>query len=581
MFTSLLLATTLFVTTAFATGSTASAQVQKAIDVKVDGKQVQFDAPPEVLQGRTMIPIRAVVETMGAEVKLSGKDYFTISKGATVIKIVWNSKTAYVNGKSLQLPIPAYTKNGRTYVPLRFVSEALAATVGYDNETNTALVESFDLISKKGAKVQSVQDGETLQVLIDGVPVEVHLAGIDAPDLAKDNQPPQPVSQEAADYLRDLLTNRTVYLEYEPAQQDPQGRMFAYVYQVDGTFINADVIQHGYARVLTDIPSKRYFDLFNALEKEARHAKKGIWGVPAVPRKPESLKLAFPVISDTHVQSWDMLSHQKFRTALEDLYQIDSTADALVVNGDLGNGQPDDFTIFRRIINSVPHPKNTFYTIGNHEYYKAWFKGGKASLDTFPNGETEQMSIDRFLQMTKENKVYYDRWVKGYHFIFLGSEKYRQSILGLEENAYLSPEQLQWLEGKLNETKDTNQPVFVFLHQPLPYTVAGSGLELGVMQFRELGDILSKHPQAILFSGHTHWDLKYREMVWRDKFTAVNSGTVIRPYDPATDISDSNKSQGLYVEVHDDKVVIRGREFSTKTWIPGAEHTIPRTKNSD
>lgn len=581
--TSMLMAGTLFVTAFFA----ELVYAQNAIDVRVDGKQVQFDAPPEVLQGSTMIPIRAVVETMGAEVELSGSDHFTIRKGSTLIKIFWNSKTAYINGRTIELPIAAYTKQGRTYVPLRFISEAFAATVAYDPDTHTVLVESFDPSGKQQAVVESVYDGDTFRVQINGISEEVRLASLDAPNIGQGGAVSEPYSIVASLYLSERLASRTVYLEYDAGQRDDQGHLLAYVYQTDGTFINAEVIKKGYARVLPDTPNRRYLELLDALSKEARAGKKGIWTSTAVPElpdpppvvtpgKPASLKLAFPVISDPHVQASDAASQRVFKAALEDLHSADPTADALVINGDLGNGQPADYTALRGIVSGTPHPSQLFYTIGNHEYYRAWVdRNGKYSPGTFPNGESELMSIRRFLNLTQESKVYYDKWVKDHHFIFLGSEKYRQSMPDLGENAYLSQQQLDWLQAELAESKTPNRPIFVFLHQSLPYTVSGSHEELGVMQYRELREILSKHPEVILFSGHTHYELKSPYMLVRDTFTMVNSASVYRPYDPFEGRANADRSQGLYVEVHDGKVVIRGRDFARKMWIPEAEHTIP------
>ncbi|WP_027415854.1 hypothetical protein [Aneurinibacillus terranovensis] len=87
--------------------------------------------------------------------------------------------------------------------------------------------------------------------------------------------------------------------------------------------------------------------------------------------------------------------------------------------------------------------------------------------------ETEQDSIRRFLDFAGYHQLFYDKWIKGYHFIFLGSEQYRQSNPYNYEDAYLSDEQLDWLRTKLKEG-DRKRPTFIFLHQPLPDTVSGS-----------------------------------------------------------------------------------------------------------
>ncbi|MEW9701733.1 metallophosphoesterase [Paenibacillus sp. SI8] len=298
-------------------------------------------------------------------------------------------------------------------------------------------------------------------------------------------------------------------------------------------------------------------------------------------------QLAFPVISDIHVQSWDEASHHKFAAALHDLNQLNPESDTLVINGDLTNGMSRDYDKLAELMKTNPHPMDVEYTIGNHEFYKAWFNANAQwKPDTFPNKETEQASIDRFLQLTGEQHIYYDRMIKGYHFIFLGSEQYRQSDEANLEDASLSQDQLNWLNATLKKGADAKKPIFVFLHQPLPYTVAGTHFcctnNRAVVQHEELRKILSAYPQVIFFSGHTHWELKLPDTLVRDKFTMVNSSSVEQPL---TDdghggemLTGPDESEGLYVEVYKDKVAIKGRDFHRQRWITEAQFSVPLNK---
>lgn len=125
---------------------TANPALANTVNVVVDGKQVDFrayGAYPEIVQGRTMIPIRAVVETMGATVQ-TAKDHFTITRTrcAGHVSIWWHTRKATVNQKPVQLDVPAYIKNGRTFVPLRFVSEAFNSKVVYDSGKRTVFIET-------------------------------------------------------------------------------------------------------------------------------------------------------------------------------------------------------------------------------------------------------------------------------------------------------------------------------------------------------------------------------------------------------------------------------------------------------
>ncbi|MNG01839.1 3',5'-cyclic adenosine monophosphate phosphodiesterase CpdA [compost metagenome] len=169
--------------------------------------------------------------------------------------------------------------------------------------------------------------------------------------------------------------------------------------------------------------------------------------------------------------------------------------------------------------------------------------------------------------------VYYDRWIKGYHFIFLGSEQYRQTNPANAEDAWLSQTQLSWLQSKLQENYVQKRPLFVFLHQPLQGTVSGSQPR-GVVQRNELKQILSPYPEVIFFTGHTHWELRLPTTLIRDVFTMVNSSSVTYPYDSNDQLFQGNRSEGLVLEVYDDRVHIRGRDFQGQAWISEADFTV-------
>jgi 3',5'-cyclic-AMP phosphodiesterase len=140
---------------------------------------------------------------------------------------------------------------------------------------------------------------------------------------------------------------------------------------------------------------------------------------------------------------------------------------------------------------------------------------------------------------------------------------------------------LKWLELKIEEKEGPQQPIFVFLHQPLPHTVAGSESSRGIVQFALLKDILSKHPQVIFFTSHTHWELKSSRTLVKDKFTMVNTSSVFEPYDNTDHAysQDLNLSEGLTVEVYQNEVIIRGRDFAHDKWIPTAQFSIPLQPN--
>ncbi|MDF2922090.1 MAG: phosphohydrolase [Paenibacillaceae bacterium] len=289
----------------------------------------------------------------------------------------------------------------------------------------------------------------------------------------------------------------------------------------------------------------------------------------------------FTVMSDIHVQKWSKPSQERFRQAMLDAERTMPDSAALIFNGDSNNGLPEDYEVLGDLMKQLPQPDEVYYAIGNHEFYKAWLNSrGQWADASFPNGETPEASIDRFLQFTGNPGVYYDKWIEGYHFLFLGSETYRQADPSVGESAWLSDGQLQWLENTISLQAEEGKPIFVFLHQPLPFTVAGSSIPLNssaVIQHERLKEILSGYPQAFLFTGHSHWELSLPDTVVRQGFTMVNTSSVQEPYNNQ-DVPykpEALKSEGLFVEVEDDGTVrIRGRNFAQEEWIPGADYRI-------
>ncbi|HLO03029.1 MAG TPA: copper amine oxidase N-terminal domain-containing protein [Symbiobacteriaceae bacterium] len=111
------------------------------MDTYVNGEKIQFDVRPKVKEGRTLVPIRALVEKLGAQVSWDqATSTVTIVKGTTEIKLVIGSNIALVNGEEVQLDAAAEVEAGRTLIPTRFVSQKLGLYVSWLAEQRTILV---------------------------------------------------------------------------------------------------------------------------------------------------------------------------------------------------------------------------------------------------------------------------------------------------------------------------------------------------------------------------------------------------------------------------------------------------------
>lgn len=118
-------------------------QPEPPIEVLIDNKLLQLDVSPVLEQGRTLVPLRAIFEALGADVVWnSATQSVTATKGTTTLSLQLGNITAQKNGVSITLQVPAKIIGGRTMVPLRFVGEALGAGVNWDGSTRKVFVNS-------------------------------------------------------------------------------------------------------------------------------------------------------------------------------------------------------------------------------------------------------------------------------------------------------------------------------------------------------------------------------------------------------------------------------------------------------
>lgn len=112
-----------------------------AVNLYIDTEKIETDVPPTIVDNRTLVPVRAIFESLGATVEWDDSTRTATGTTAdTVVVIQIDNSTAYVNGEERTLDVPAQIINNRTMVPARFVSEALGCDVTWDAKTQTAAV---------------------------------------------------------------------------------------------------------------------------------------------------------------------------------------------------------------------------------------------------------------------------------------------------------------------------------------------------------------------------------------------------------------------------------------------------------
>ena len=134
----------------------------------------------------------------------------------------------------------------------------------------------FFLLSTSHAeiyKVKRVIDGDTL-LLVNGE--RVRLIGVDTPETKHPQKPVQYFGREAYLFTKQMVDGKEARFEFERQKRDRYGRLLAYVYLLDGTFLNAEIIKQGYGFAYTRFPFK-YMEEFRRYEREAKENRRGLW----------------------------------------------------------------------------------------------------------------------------------------------------------------------------------------------------------------------------------------------------------------------------------------------------------------
>lgn len=119
----------------------AFAAEDSTVLVRLDGTKQNYDVEAQIIEGRTMVPMRGIFTALGAEVAWDGEQqHITATKGAKVVELTIGDDKATVNGEIKTLDVSPIIYEGSTLVPLRFISEALDCYVEWDAERREACI---------------------------------------------------------------------------------------------------------------------------------------------------------------------------------------------------------------------------------------------------------------------------------------------------------------------------------------------------------------------------------------------------------------------------------------------------------
>lgn len=238
---------------------------------------------------------------------------------------------------------------------------------------------------------------------------------------------------------------------------------------------------------------------------------------------------------------------------VQKLYKFASTlgVDAYLITGDVANyNNPAAYDLFRKLfddsVKDVKNPPHWLPVMGNHDFWGTfWDKKSHDGLGKLP--ETRAARTEIFRKHLKLDSVNHHVVINGYDVIGF-------SIAG---GMFIQLPQVKEVEAMIQKAvaRDANKPIILFAHNHTGHTVRESGSNHNFYK------MLSKYPQVIYFSGHTHIPLEDEMAIHQKDFTSVGTSALlnIEPFAQTKVLPYGEKHLGknmLYVTISDKKVVI-------------------------
>ncbi len=269
-------------------------------------------------------------------------------------------------------------------------------------------------------------------------------------------------------------------------------------------------------------------------------------------RNPENCAVHFTVLSDVHIESNNFARYKVFGRALKDVKKNQSGNDAVVFLGDSTmNGQFFENILFHGAVRSVLKNGNILPVVGNHD-----IGNGKGDYEKLQN--RWYTFTEAFFGKKTEHPYYYEV-IDGCYFIVLGMEA--QKVYEM----MMSEEQFDWLEGVLEEAAQSGKPAFVFSHYPTNDVIDENGEPTD--RLTNMLAEYNKDNDVFCFVGHTHMPMYlYWSFHTGDGFPETYLPRLTDLGGESDNEIVDNTGVGLEVEVYENEVVLRARDFYRGEW---------------
>lgn len=279
----------------------------------------------------------------------------------------------------------------------------------------------------------------------------------------------------------------------------------------------------------------------------------------------------FAALSDIHVSSDFEPGIQHTRAAFGAVAWMDPLPDAIIINGDIVNhGHEEEYDLVVELAAEagLSFPDDFELTMGDHEQW-GYIADGAA-----PDYAGQR---EIFMRRCGQESMYHDAFVCGEHLIFLGpdADPSEWSLMNV------SDEQLAWLDEQLAKDAAEGRRSFVFMHEPVnytvPYTYEG---EQKFASFERSGDfvnVVSKYGQAAIITGHTHSPSAFYQPDPNGPLYVADGAVAYLRDDAYTDAmseAGAAQSRGMFIDVYDDRTEYISWDFVLEGEADTGHYTI-------
>lgn len=279
------------------------------------------------------------------------------------------------------------------------------------------------------------------------------------------------------------------------------------------------------------------------------------------PADADNLRLSFTAIADTHIDNvFNGTRVPLLAEGLEDMSKAQVKNDALLIAGDLTEGGLQwEYYKLAYALQTRCGADNILPVSGNHDIWGPRLQNGTRLMNY-------EYNADKYFDFLRNTAgidtatIYFSREIKGYLFVILNSER-------LEDDTYLSPAQIGWLDSLLASRAGGGKPVFVSCHHPL----ASIGDEAD-----DLYAVMKKYDGRLdifFLTGHYHTPFGSGSIVTDGSVTFV----ALPCYGKGTASGPGKTGTGYCVEAYDGEVLFRARDFTGGRWLPEYDRAVALT----